>query len=127
MILKKGDNNEIVKKIQVVLGVDPVGNFGPKTEEAVKAWQTKNGLKPDGIVGPASLAKMGIVVEGKVAAPAAAPRARTWRRPPDRPETARTGARPPPSGSPPRASPPDPASTSRPSSRAGTTPGARPG
>ena len=71
MILKKGDNNEIVKKIQVVLGVDPVGNFGPKTEEAVKAWQTKNGLTPDGIVGPASLAKMGIVVEGKAAAPAA--------------------------------------------------------
>jgi peptidoglycan hydrolase-like protein with peptidoglycan-binding domain len=72
MILKKGDNNEIVKKIQVVLGVDPVGNFGPKTEEAVKAWQAKNGLTPDGIVGPASLAKMGIVVENKVATPAPA-------------------------------------------------------
>jgi peptidoglycan hydrolase-like protein with peptidoglycan-binding domain len=44
MILKKGDNNEIVKKIQAVLGVEQVGNFGPKTEEAVKAWQVKNGL-----------------------------------------------------------------------------------
>jgi hypothetical protein len=65
MILKKGDNNETVKKIQVVLGVDPVGNFGPKTEEAVKAWQTKNGLTADGVVGPATLAKMGIVVEAK--------------------------------------------------------------
>jgi hypothetical protein len=65
MVLKKGDNNEIVKKIQVVLGVDPVGNFGPKTEEAVKAWQTKNGLTPDGIVGPATLAKMGITIEAK--------------------------------------------------------------
>jgi N-acetylmuramoyl-L-alanine amidase len=50
MVLKRGDNNEVVKKIQVVLGVDPVGNFGPKTEEAVKAWQTKNGLTPDGVV-----------------------------------------------------------------------------
>jgi len=69
MVLKKGDNNEIVKKIQLVLGVEPVGNFGPKTEEAVKAWQTKNGLTPDGIVGPATLAKMGIKVE---AAPAPA-------------------------------------------------------
>jgi hypothetical protein len=65
MVLKRGDNNEIVKKIQVVLGVDPIGNFGPKTEEAVKAWQTKNGLKADGLVGPATLAKMGITVDNK--------------------------------------------------------------
>ena len=68
MLLKRGDNNDIVKKIQVVLGVDPVGNFGPKTEEAVKAWQTKNGLTPDGVVGPATLAKMGITVDSKPAA-----------------------------------------------------------
>ena len=63
MVLKKGDNNETVKKIQKVLGVEQVGNFGPKTEAAVKEWQKKNGLTPDGIVGPATLAKMGIVVE----------------------------------------------------------------
>jgi peptidoglycan hydrolase-like protein with peptidoglycan-binding domain len=69
MVLKRGDNNEVVKKIQVVLGVEAVGNFGPKTEEAVKAWQTKNGLKADGIVGPATLAKMGITVDSKPAAP----------------------------------------------------------
>jgi peptidoglycan hydrolase-like protein with peptidoglycan-binding domain len=69
MVLKRGDNNEVVKKVQVVLGVDPVGNFGPKTEEAVKAWQTKNGLTPDGVVGPATLAKMGITVESKPVAP----------------------------------------------------------
>jgi hypothetical protein len=65
MVLKRGDNNEIVKKIQAVLGVEQIGNFGPKTEEAVKAWQTKNGLKADGVVGPATLAKMGITVESK--------------------------------------------------------------
>jgi len=70
MILKKGDNNEVVKKIQAVLGVEQVGNFGPKTEEAVKAWQVKNGLTPDGVVGPATLAKMGIVVETAAPAPA---------------------------------------------------------
>jgi hypothetical protein len=76
MVLKRGDNNEVVKKIQIVLGVDPVGNFGPKTEEAVKAWQTKNGLTPDGVVGPATLAKMGITVESKPVAskPTAAPK-----------------------------------------------------
>lgn len=68
MVLKRGDNNETVKKIQVVLGVDPVGSFGPKTEEAVKAWQAANGLTADGVVGPATLAKMGIVVEAKAAA-----------------------------------------------------------
>ena len=58
MLLKKGDNNEDVKKLQVKLGVEPMGNFGPKTEEAVKAWQLKNGLSPDGIVGPATWAKI---------------------------------------------------------------------
>ena len=74
MVLKRGDNNEIVKKVQIVLGVDPVGNFGPKTEEAVKAWQKKNGLPADGVVGPATLAKMGIVVETKAPAkPASTP------------------------------------------------------
>ena len=29
MILKKGDNNDTVKKIQAVLGVEQLGNFGP--------------------------------------------------------------------------------------------------
>jgi putative chitinase len=61
MLLKKGDNNEDVKKLQIKLGIDPIGNFGPKTEEAVKAWQAKNGLTADGIVGPATWDKiMGI-------------------------------------------------------------------
>jgi len=58
MLLRKGDNNENVKLLQSKLGVEPMGNFGPKTEEAVKAWQSKNGLTPDGIVGPATWAKI---------------------------------------------------------------------
>lgn len=58
MLLKKGDNNENVKLLQSKLGVEPIGNFGPKTEEAVKAWQAKNGLTADGIVGPATWAKI---------------------------------------------------------------------
>jgi putative chitinase len=53
MLLKKGDNNENVKLMQEKLGISPaVTNFGPKTEEAVKAFQKKNGLTADGIVGP---------------------------------------------------------------------------
>lgn len=51
MLLKRGDNNEQVKQLQSKLGLEPVGNFGPKTEEAVKSFQVKNGLTPDGIVG----------------------------------------------------------------------------
>ena len=39
MLLKKGDNNENVKKLQVRLGVEAIGTFGPKTEEAVKKFQ----------------------------------------------------------------------------------------
>jgi len=67
MLLKKGDNNEQVKQLQVKLGVDPVGNFGPKTEEAVKAFQSKNGLVADGIVGDATWNK--IMGTAPVAAP----------------------------------------------------------
>jgi putative chitinase len=51
MLLKKGDNNEQVKQLQVKLHLDPVGNFGPKTEEAVKIWQATHGLTADGVVG----------------------------------------------------------------------------
>ena len=51
MLLKKGDNNENVKLLQQKLHLDPVGNFGPKTEEAVKIWQAAHGLTADGVVG----------------------------------------------------------------------------
>jgi len=67
MLLKRGDNNESVKQLQIKLGLEPIGNFGPKTEEAVKAYQSKNGLTADGIVGDGTWNKiMGT-------APAAAP------------------------------------------------------
>ena len=72
MLLKKGDNNENVKKMQEKLGISPaVTNFGPKTEEAVKAFQAKNGLKADGVVGPETWAK--IMGSTTPSAPAAAP------------------------------------------------------
>jgi putative chitinase len=72
MILRNGSKGPEVKKIQEKLGVEPTGNFGPKTEAAVKAWQKANGLKDDGIVGPNTLTKMGIGVAAS-AAPTAAP------------------------------------------------------
>jgi putative chitinase len=75
MLLKKGDNNENVKKMQEKLGISPaVTNFGPKTEEAVKAFQSKNGLTPDGVVGDKTWAM--IMGEApKVSTPAPAPTA----------------------------------------------------
>ena len=74
MLLKRGDNNEDVKKLQSKLGVEPLGNFGPKTEVAVKAWQEANGLTADGIVGPSTWAKiMGESIATQVATPIAAP------------------------------------------------------
>ena len=58
MILKLGSEGEDVKKLQIKLGVDPIGKFGPKTDAAVKAWQAANGLAADGVVGPATWAKL---------------------------------------------------------------------
>ena len=34
------------------------GNFGPRTAAAVKAFQQKNGLTQDGVVGPVTWAKL---------------------------------------------------------------------
>jgi putative chitinase len=58
MLLRVGSFGEDVTKLQVKLGVDPIGKFGPKTEAAVKGWQAAHGLTPDGIVGDATWAKM---------------------------------------------------------------------
>jgi len=58
MLLKLGSEGEDVKKLQIKLGVDPIGKFGPKTDAAVKAWQSANGLPADGVVGPATWAKL---------------------------------------------------------------------
>ena len=74
MLLKKGDNNENVKLLQSKLGVDPIGNFGPATEAAVKAFQTKNGLIADGIVGDGTWNKiMGLAITAPVPAQAPTP------------------------------------------------------
>ena len=77
MLLQRGDNNAEVKQLQAKLGLEPVGNFGPKTEEAVKAFQAKNGLTADGKVGPTTWAKiMGTpVATTPTPAPVAAPAA----------------------------------------------------
>jgi putative chitinase len=67
MLLKLGSEGEDVKKLQQKLGVDPIGKFGPKTDAAVREWQSKNGLTADGIVGHGTWGKM--FSESTVSAP----------------------------------------------------------
>lgn len=61
MVFKNGSRGETVRQIQKALKVYPDGVFGPMTEEAVRKFQAEKGLKVDGIVGAATLAKLGIV------------------------------------------------------------------
>jgi len=58
MLLKIGSKGSDVIALQKYLGLTADGDFGPGTDKAVKAWQTKNGLTVDGIVGDATWAKM---------------------------------------------------------------------
>ena len=55
-----------VKLLQEKLGLLADGDFGPKTEKALKEWQTKNGLTPDGVAGPTTLSKLGILLKEDV-------------------------------------------------------------
>lgn len=58
VILKRGSKGEDVKRLQTILGITIDGDFGPKTEKAVKDFQKKNGLIADGIVGPNTWKKL---------------------------------------------------------------------
>ena len=71
-VLKVGSTGDLVKQLQTKLGVGNDGTFGPGTEKALKAWQQANGLTADGIAGPATLAKLGIVEASAPAATSAA-------------------------------------------------------
>lgn len=51
-VTKRGTKNTVVRYIQYRVGAGIDGSFGPATERAVKNWQSKNGLVPDGSVGP---------------------------------------------------------------------------
>ena len=58
ILYKRGSKGEMVRQIQKALHLYPDGIFGALTEERVKQFQTDNGLKVDGIVGPATLARL---------------------------------------------------------------------
>lgn len=57
-ILKKGSRGPEVAKLQKALRVNADGIFGIGTAAALKNWQRANGLRPDGIAGPNTLAKL---------------------------------------------------------------------
>jgi peptidoglycan hydrolase-like protein with peptidoglycan-binding domain len=64
MLLKIGSTGDLVKRVQQIVGVTADGSFGPKTAEAVKKWQSTNGLTADGLVGRGTLGKMGLLDSG---------------------------------------------------------------
>jgi hypothetical protein len=60
-ILRVGSSGDDVKELQTLLDMPKqyrVGTFGPRTQIAVVEFQTRNGLVPDGIVGPLTFAKL---------------------------------------------------------------------
>jgi len=59
--LKLGSKGEDVKVLQSFLKLPVDGIFGPKTETAVKEWQSNYGIKSDGVVGPKTQAAMGFL------------------------------------------------------------------
>jgi peptidoglycan hydrolase-like protein with peptidoglycan-binding domain len=56
--LKKGSTGDRVTELQRMLGTVVDGDFGRRTEEAVKEYQFSHDLPVDGIVGPRTWAKL---------------------------------------------------------------------
>lgn len=48
-ILRLGAKGNAVKLVQLIVGADPDGIWGPKTDAAVKAWEKKYRLEEDGL------------------------------------------------------------------------------
>lgn len=57
-LLRQGDKGDAVKELQRALGIKDDGDFGPKTKKAVIAFQKKNDLYVDGIVGKNTWARL---------------------------------------------------------------------
>ena len=56
--LRRGDSGELVKIVQQKCRVTPDGTFDAGTEATVREFQRKQGLVPDGIVGPKTWAAL---------------------------------------------------------------------
>jgi hypothetical protein len=60
VVVKRGDRGSAVRTIQQGLGIPADGVFGEQTEHAVKRFQRRHDLVPDGIVGPLTRAALGL-------------------------------------------------------------------
>lgn len=69
MILKLGSKGVEVEKLQNFLGLPINGNFDTQVDNSLKSWQKTNGLKDDGLAGPVTLKKMGVLLESDLAVP----------------------------------------------------------
>ncbi len=58
---KRGSRGRWVRKLQRALGLSVNGRFGASTEAAVKAYQSANGLEPDGIAGRLTYRSLGLI------------------------------------------------------------------
>ena len=56
--IRLGSRGPTVKAVQEELEIGADGVFGRGTEAHIKHWQEENGLTPDGVMGPISLAMM---------------------------------------------------------------------
>lgn len=86
-VIRPGSSGDNVKNLQAFLkarGYDPGpidGVYGPRTQAAVVELQRRNGLTPDGIVGPKTMSKIASVSVSKTAPK---PTAGTTTKPPTR-------------------------------------------
>lgn len=55
MIIRRGDKEPEVARVQRLLGIIVDGDFGPATQAAIETFQQNNNLTVDGIVGPITL------------------------------------------------------------------------
>jgi len=65
MTIKLGSKGVEVERLQKYLNIPSNGIFDSNTEDALKKWQKSNGLKDDGVAGPITMGKMGILNESE--------------------------------------------------------------
>jgi N-acetyl-anhydromuramyl-L-alanine amidase AmpD len=68
-LLQRGDYNDDVAMWQLFVGIKADRAFDTQTQEHTRAWQKSHGLKDDGVVGPATLAKANEVLAERSAGP----------------------------------------------------------
>lgn len=60
-VVRRGFVGDFVRWVQARLGVKADGDFGPATEAAVRAFQTRRQLVVDGVVGPGTFAALNAI------------------------------------------------------------------